>query len=465
MRSISTFVCQQCSYESPRWLGKCPECQAWNSLVETVENPTSSKLRGARKSKVHRREALKPQKLGEIKNDTQKLVSSGFSELDRVLGGGIVEGGVTLLAGDPGVGKSTLLLQVALNLSNLPGKLNVLYISGEESAGQIKMRALRLVRLRSPQVRSGLQPEASAERQANNNLYLLPQTLVEDLVDTIEELKPDLVIIDSIQTMESDNLTGAAGSVGQVRECASQLINLAKNAGIAMFLVGHVTKEGTVAGPMVLSHMVDTVLFCEGEHFKNLRIIRCLKNRFGPVDEVGVFTIARDGIKEVSNPSQVFLQEDGAAGRKVPGSIIIASSQGTRPMLVEMQALVVPTKLAVPRRVVSGVDFKRVELLCAVLQKTCRLPLDRFDVFVNVAGGIQLREPGIDLGICLAIFSSFKNKPLVKTVAIAEVGLLGELRRVENIDKRMMEAKKLGFTNIITAEIYKDLYAVIKRYG
>lgn len=433
-------------------MGRCPECQAWNSLVETVENPTSSLrprsgFRGARKSKAERHEALKPQKLGEIKNDTQKRVSSGFSELDRVLGGGIVEGGVTLLAGDPGVGKSTLLLQVALNLANLPGKSKVLYISGEESAGQIKMRALRL--------RLG---------QAPNNLYLLSQTLVEDLIGTISELKPNLVIIDSIQTMESENLTGAVGSVGQVRECASQLINLAKNAGIAFVLVGHVTKEGTVAGPMVLSHMVDTVLFFEGERFKNLRIIRCLKNRFGPVDEVGIFTITQEGVAEVKNPSQVFLQEDGAAGRKVPGSIIIASSQGTRPMLVEMQALVVPTKLAVPRRVVSGVDFKRVELLCAVLQKTCRLPLDRFDVFVNVAGGIQLREPGIDLGICLAIFSSFKNKPLVKTVAVAEVGLLGELRRVENIDKRIKEAKKLGFTNIITAEIYKDLYTVIKRY-
>ncbi len=454
MRAMSQFVCQQCGYVSPQWLGKCPECGAWNSLVETIEESTSSRLRGSRKSKAVRREALKPQKLGEIKNDTQKRVSSGFSELDRVLGGGIVEGGVTLLAGDPGVGKSTLLLQTALNLSksNKNDNHNVLYISGEESAGQIKMRALRLAKPDSGQT-------------PNDTLYLLSQTLVENLVDAIGELKPDLVIVDSIQTMESENLTGAAGSVGQVRECASQLINLAKNTGIAIFLVGHVTKEGTVAGPMVLSHMVDTVLFFEGEKFKNLRIIRCLKNRFGPVDEVGIFAITQEGIAEVKNPSQVFLAGDGLSTRKVAGSVIVASSQGSRPMLVEIQALVVPTKLAVPRRIVSGVDPRRVELLCAVLQKTCRLPLDRFDVFINVAGGIQLREPGVDLAVSLAIFSSFKNKPFPKTVAVAEVGLLGELRPVEDLKKRLIEAQKLGFTNFITAEKYQDLLGIIKHYG
>ncbi|MBI1919001.1 DNA repair protein RadA [Candidatus Microgenomates bacterium] len=446
---MSRFVCQQCGYVSPQWLGKCPECGAWNSLVETIEESASSRLRGSRKSKAGRREALKPQKLGEIKNDTQKRVSSGFSELDRVLGGGIVDGGVTLLAGDPGVGKSTLLLQTALNLSksNKNDNHNVLYISGEESAGQIKMRALRLAKPDSGQT-------------PNDTLYLLSQTLVENLVDAIGELKPDLVIVDSIQTMESENLTGAAGSVGQVRECASQLINLAKNTGIAIFLVGHVTKEGTVAGPMVLSHMVDTVLFFEGEKFKNLRIIRCLKNRFGPVDEVGIFAITQEGIAEVKNPSQVFLAGDGLSTRKVAGSVIVASSQGSRPMLVEIQALVVPTKLAVPRRIVSGVDPRRVELLCAVLQKTCRLPLDRFDVFV--AGGIQLREPGVDLAVSLAIFSSFKNKPFPKTVAVAEVGLLGELRPVEDLKKRLIEAQKLGFTNFITAEKYTHITEICK---
>lgn len=457
MRATTKFVCQQCGYNSPQWMGRCPECGSWNSLVETVEE-VRVKGKGVR-VKGGKREINKPQRLSEIKSDIGKRVLTGFSEIDRVLGGGIVRGQVTLLAGDPGVGKSTLLLQVALNLSNLLNKQslrsdklksNVLYISGEESPQQIKMRSLRLT--------------TNYKLQTTNNLYLLAQTLVEEVVSVIEDLNPDLVIIDSIQTMESENLTGSAGSIGQVRESASLLMRVAKEKEIPVFLVGHVTKEGNIAGPMVLAHMVDTVLFLEGERFKTLRLLRSLKNRFGPVDEVGVFNISQNGINEVKNPSEFFLSDDGGLKGKA-GSIVVASIEGTRPILAQIESLVLPSKLVVPRRIVSGVDLRRVELLGAVLQKTCHLPLDRFDIFMSLAGGIILREPGIDLGICLAIFSSFKNRPFPKTVAIGEVGLLGELRRVPDLEKRVKEAKKLGFTNILTAEKYKDLSSILKNYG
>lgn len=439
---MTQFVCQQCGYETSGWLGKCPACSSWNSLVEV---PKKLKVDSGGKLRVRKREASHagPQKLSEIKNDAQNRIPTGFLELDRVLGGGLVRGQVVLLAGDPGIGKSTLLLEIGLNLSK---EFLILYISGEESPEQIKMRALRL--------RSG--------QATNNNLYIFSQTLVEEIVSTVKDLHTELIIVDSIQTMESENLTGAAGSVGQIREVASILIALAKEREIPIFLVGHVTKEGTIAGPMVLSHMVDTALFIEGERFKDLRIVRALKNRFGPVDEVGVFRIVQNGINEVKNPSEFFLGGNGILNGKKVGASIVASIEGTRPILVEVQALVLPSKLVSPRRIVSGLDRGRVELLAAVLQKTCHLPLDRFDIFVNLAGGINLREPGLDLGICLAIFSSLKGKALAKTVAIGEVGLLGELRPVPDVAKREKEAKKLGFTRILTAERYKSLQQVLK---
>lgn len=437
-------------------MGRCPECDAWNSLVETLEE--KSKIRNRPRwqagQKSNKKGGLdsKPQRLSEVKSTGAKRVSTEFLEVDRVLGGGLVPGSVVLLAGDPGVGKSTLLLQVALNRSQDKA---ILYISGEESPQQIKMRALRL---------QGSQTSLRSGQASNNKLYLISQTQVEDLVDIILDLKPELIIVDSIQTMASENLTGSPGSVGQVRECASVLIQLAKEKNIPMFLVGHVTKEGSVAGPMVLSHMVDTVLFLEGERFKTLRILRSLKNRFGPVDEVGVFEISENGVHEVKNPSEFFLSDNESLSG-VAGSAVVASIEGTRPILVEIQSLVLPSKLIVPRRVVSGLDLRRVELLCAVLEKTCLLPLSSFDVFVNVAGGLVLREPGIDLGICLAIFSSLKNRRFPKTVAIGEVGLLGELRRVPDLEKRVSEAKKLGFTTILTAERYKDLGSILKQYA
>jgi len=364
--------------------------------------------------------------------------------MDGVLGGGIVPGSVTLLAGDPGIGKSTLLLQLALQFASIRGTntSSVLYVSGEESEQQIKLRANRL------------------DNTKNNNLLLISINNTDAIVDVIANIKPKLVVIDSIQTMESGNLTGLSGSVGQVRYAAGEFIKLAKSLNIPIIIVGHVTKEGMVAGPMVLSHMVDTVLFLEGEKFTRVRILRCLKNRFGPVDEVGVFSMTDGGMHEVKNPESLFL----SSGKLVSsGSVLTVTLEGSRPFLVEIQALTVFSKLPMPRRVGSGIDYRRLELLIAVLQKHGRLPLDTMDIYVNVVGGLRLSDPGADLGICLAIFSSLKNIPIGKTVGIAEVGLLGELRMVSDFPKRVKEAKKLGFNNVIGADKYESLSDVIKK--
>jgi len=363
--------------------------------------------------------------------------------MDSVLGGGVVSGSVILLAGDPGIGKSTLLLQVALNLSK--DKNKILYISGEESEQQIKIRANRLTNNKTT-------------KNTNENLLLLCLTNTDKVVDIIAEIRPNLVVIDSIQTMESENLTGLSGSVGQVRYAALELIKIAKSLNIPIILVGHVTKEGMVAGPMVLSHMVDTVLFLEGEKFTSIKILRCFKNRFGPVDEVGIFNMEEGGMNEIKNPEQVFLSSKKI---KEPGSVLTATLEGTRSFLVEIQALSVYSKLPYPRRVASGIDSKRLELLLAVLQKHSRLPIDTQDIYINVAGGMKLSDPGADLAICLAIYSSLKNIPLTSTVCIAEVGLLGELRIVPMYEKRAKEARKLGFTNIIGADKLKTLNQTI----
>ena len=432
-KSTISFVCQECGYESPKFLGKCPECGEWNSLKEfKVQNPQlKMQSRAPQDIKVH--------KLSEVNYEEGKRMSTGFLEMDEVLGGGIVKGSVILLAGDPGIGKSTLLLQTALNLSSK--KLNVLYISGEESEQQIKLRALRI------------------SKDNANALLLLSQTNTDNAILAIEETRPDLVVVDSIQTMESENLSGLSGSVGQVRYAALQYIRAAKTLNIPVVIVGHVTKEGMVAGPMVLSHMVDTVLFLEGEKTTGTRLLRSLKNRFGPVDEVGVFSMQEGGMEEVKNPQEVFLTQNREEG---PGSILVVTLEGSRAFLVEIQALAVFSKLPMPRRVASGIDYKRLELLLAVLQKHARLPVDTMDVFVNVAGGLKLSDPAADLAICLAIFSSLKNIPLKRVVAMGEVGLLGELRNVSLLEKRVKEAKKLGFTKIISPSYYKSLAQVIK---
>lgn len=437
------FVCQECGYDTPQWLGKCPQCGEWNTLKEFRE----SKIKEARVGILGtNNSSIEPQKLNQIVYQEKSRIQTKYQELNTVLGGGIVRGSVSLIAGDPGVGKSTLLLQLAISLAEDGQK--ILYVSGEESVDQIKMRAVRIK----------AQEAKKTKEDPDDNLFLLSLSDADAIVEQIDKMKPDLVVIDSIQTIESQNVSGLSGSVGQVRYGTLQFVRIAKQLNIPIVIVGHVTKEGMVAGPMVLSHMVDTVLFLEGEKFTKTRILRSLKNRFGPVDEVGIFLMEGDGMQEANNPEQLFLAEPQ---QNVPGSVIVATLEGSRAFLVELQALAVTTRLPMPRRVVSGVDGRRVELLLAVLQKHCRLPVDTMDVFVNVAGGIKLADPGIDLGICLAVYSSIKNIPLSQTVGIAEVGLLGELRAVSGLEKRTKEAEKLGYKNIITAKKYKILSKVL----
>lgn len=406
--------------------------------------------------------SIKPQKLQDIVYQEKSRIQTKYEELNTVLGGGIVRGSATLIAGDPGVGKSTLLLQLALSLATSGNK--VLYVSGEESVEQVKMRAVRIAdESKSPQppLRKGGARRAE-DSHTNENLFLISLTDADVIAEQVADMKPDLVIIDSIQTIESQNVSGLSGSVAQVRYAALQFVRTAKQYNIPIVIVGHVTKEGMVAGPMVLSHMVDTVLFLEGEKFAKTRILRSLKNRFGPVDEVGIFLMEEEGMQEATNPEQLFLT---AGQEQVPGSILVSTLEGSRAFLVELQALAVTTRLPMPRRVVSGVDGRRVELLLAVLQKHCRLPVDTMDVFVNVAGGMKLADPGIDLGICLAVYSSIKDIPLEQTVGIAEVGLLGELRVVTGLEKRVKEAEKLGFKKTITAKKYKSLMEVLRTLG
>ncbi|MEK9176483.1 MAG: DNA repair protein RadA, partial [Patescibacteria group bacterium] len=455
-----------------------PECGTWNSLREIKVANSNSKI-----SRSSADINKTPKKLSEIKFQEKDRFTSHLSEMDGVLGGGIVPGSVILLAGDPGIGKSTLLLQLALNIAGARGPSfakasagrsiinhqSVLYISGEESEQQVKLRANRLTR-NSSSVSRPVSASSNVKRQTirasktrdQDGLLLLSASNTDAIVDVISEIAPKLVVIDSIQTMESENLTGLSGSVGQVRYAAGEFIKIAKSLNISIILVGHVTKEGMVAGPMVLSHMVDTVLFLEGEKFTKVRILRSLKNRFGPIDEVGVFSMEDGGMKEIKNPEQVFLFENK---ENASGSVLTATLEGTRAFLVEIQALAVYSKLLMPRRVASGIDNRRLELLLAVLQKHCRLPLDTMDIYVNVAGGLKLSDRAADLGICLAIFSSFKNIPINKTVGIAEVGLLGELRPVMDFPKRAREARKLGFTTIIGTDKYKSLNQVIGKFS
>ncbi len=433
----SKYVCQQCGYESMGWLGKCPECGTWNSLVETVVSTPKSQ----NSNRKFQREIsnIKTVKLSEIKQAVTKRISTKISELDRVLGGGLVPGQVVLIAGEPGIGKSTLLLQLSEKLGS------VLYVCGEESVNQIAVRAKRL----------GV---------SSKNIQLLEDTDVDSVVNTISALQGSTlqgVIVDSIQTMTTSDLSGMAGSVGQVRECASRLLKAAKEKNIPLFLVGHVTKEGTVAGPAVLAHIVDTVLWFEGDKTLTMRVLRAVKNRFGPTDEVGVFEMEDKGLIPVDNIEKAFLEKNN---KSVSGSVVTSVMQGTRPLLVEIQALVVPTKLAIPRRVAQGIDGRRLELLLAVLTRRCGLPLYESDVFVNVAGGLKITEPASDLAICLAVASSYFDKPVSgKTIAVGEVGLLGEIREVVAQEKRLKEARRMGFTIGISSKETKYVGQSIKQ--
>jgi DNA repair protein RadA/Sms len=433
----SEFVCQQCGYESTGWLGKCPECGSWGSLVETVVSTTNSKLK-TQNSKLKKSE---PVTLSSIPSKSTLRISTKISELDRVLGGGLISGQVVLLAGEPGIGKSTLLLQAGDKIASV--KNTVLYVSGEESPHQLKLRANRL----------GIK---------SKGIIILDETDV-DAIDEHLTPKPSLLIIDSIQTMSTGDLSGMAGSVGQVRECTFRLIRLAKSKNIPTFVVGHVTKEGAVAGPAVLMHLVDTVLWFEGDKTLSFRLLRAVKNRFGPTDEVGIFTMGSVGLSSVTNPAKLFL---GSGKSRVSGSAVVSVMQGTRPILVEVQALVVPSKMAFPKRIAQGVDNRRFELLLAVVTRRLGLPLYEYDCYLNVVGGVLIKgDPSADLAICLAVSSAYYEKPLPdKLLAIGEVGLLGEIREAQGGDKRVREAKRLGYTKIITSKEVGYLSQAVKKY-
>jgi len=440
MKSSSVYVCQNCGFEAPKWQGQCPSCQNWNSLVETTIS-----IRSSSKSQFSKPISSKPLKLDQVESLQFSRGATGISELDRVLGGGIVPGSVVLLAGEPGMGKSTLLTQLALKIQN-----TVLYVCGEESPSQVKLRIQRL-----------------DNNIKDSQLFLLPETNVETIVENagkgLKNVK--LMIIDSIQTLWTQRLSGMAGSVGQIRESANILTEFAKKNNIPVFLVGHVTKEGEIAGPKILEHLVDTVLYLEGERYAEYRILRAVKNRFGPTDEVGIFSMGQKGMEEILNPAKIFLESDAKDKRTKNeriGSATVVTMQGTRPILVEIQALCVSSPIPVPRRVARGIDANRLQILCAVLQKKAGIPLYNQDVFLSVAGGLKVSEPGIDFGICMAIISSYKNKTLTeKTAVIGEVGLLGEIRSIAFLDKRKKQAKALGYTNILGPDKYRNLASAL----
>lgn len=426
-KTKTVFFCQNCGFESSKWMGQCPGCREWNTFAE--EPRTVIKRSG---TSVSTREAAKPQMLSQIEMSSAPRTTTGFGELDRVLGGGIVQGSLVLVGGDPGIGKSTLLLQVCRNLSS--GGKKVLYISGEESLQQIRMRAERMGRF-------------------TQELLLLCETNLEEIRETIASSAPEIVIIDSIQTMYSENVSSAPGSVSQVRESTAALMQIAKGMNISIFIVGHVTKEGVVAGPRVLEHMVDTVLYFEGDRHAAYRVLRGVKNRFGSTNEIGVFEMRQEGLAEVKNPSEYMLEgkPEGASG-----SVVACTMEGTRPVLLEVQALVCRSNLAFPRRTAAGTDLNRVNLLMAVLEKRAGLGLSSCDAYVNIAGGIRMNEPALDLGIILAIVSSMKDHPISeKTIAFGEVGLSGEVRSVSMPLQRVREAQKLGFDTVILPDVCK----------
>ena len=420
------FVCQQCGYETARYMGKCPECGSWNSFIEEVstnESPVLSKFDNT----------PPPVLIKDVTVGEEIRVSTNISEFDRVLGGGLIQGSLVLLAGDPGIGKSTLLLQTGGELS-AKGK-KILYISAEESSSQVKLRADRL-------------------KINTDNLYIYPQTNFELIKKHILDQNPDLVIVDSIQAIYSENIQSSSGSVSQIRECCNELMHIAKQENITVLVIGHVTKEGNIAGPKVLEHMVDAVIQFEGDKYKSYRILRSIKNRFGNTSEVGIFEMNSTGLSEIINPSELFLKEYNQS--QTTGSVIIVTNEGTRPMLVEIQALVGATPYPSPRRVTNGVDFSRVLQILAVLEKRVGLNLSKQDVYVNVIGGIDIQEPAADLGIALAVATCARDVIVNPSMAIVgEIGLSGEIRAVNNIEKRIKEAEKLGLKKIIIPSLNK----------
>ena len=428
-KAKTIFVCNECGYESAKWLGKCPACNEWNSFVEEkIQSTKDNVVAGVENKKVN-----KPMALNSVEGKESFRTSTGFSELDRVLGGGIVKGSLILVGGEPGIGKSTLILQLC---DKIKGEGKVLYVSGEESAEQIKIRADRL-------------------NIKNDDLMFLGETDIDNIQTSILEINPKLVIIDSIQTMYSDEITSAAGTVSQVREITARVMKICKTNNITTIIIGHVTKEGNIAGPRVLEHMVDTVLYIEGERYFSYRILRSVKNRFGSTNEVGMFEMQNEGMVEISNPSQILISE---REENTPGSVVVATMEGSRPLLIELQALTSTTVFGFPRRTANGFDGNRLTLLMAVLEKRAHMNLTNQDIYLNVVSGIKVSEPAVDLAVVLSVASSYKNISIPKDlVAIGEVGLTGEIRSVNFIEKRLKEVEKLGFKTCIIPESNKKL--------
>lgn len=430
MAKIKTkWVCQNCGYETAKYIGKCPDCNNWGTLVEEVEVKNNAPIQSVviDDSPV----CL----INEIEITESIKIPSGFEELDRVLGGGLVQGSLILLAGDPGIGKSTLVLQTAGNICNQGKKL--LYICAEESGSQVKLRAQRL-------------------NVNSDNLYVYSQTNLEAVISQIDTLKPEILVIDSIQSIYTSNISSTSGSVSQIRECTNALMDIAKNKNITVVIIGHVTKDGNIAGPKVLEHMVDTVIYFEGDKYKSQRLLRSIKNRFGSTNEIGVFNMVENGLEEVTNPSELFMKERTETA--TAGSVIIATNEGTRALLVEVQALVGATSYPSPRRVSTGVEYNRLLQIIAVLEKRIGLNLSKHDVYVNIIGGIEIDEPAADLGIALAIATCFRDVVVdPNCVIIGEISLSGEIRNVSNIEKRIYEAQKLGFKKAIIPKQSKKL--------
>ena len=432
MAKIKTkYVCQSCGYETAKWLGKCPECTKWNTFVEEIDQKSTKK-----EVFIIDKSSSKPVSINSIESKEEERFTTDINELDRVLGGGIVKGSLVLVGGDPGIGKSTLLIQVSSNVANL-GK-TVLYITGEESESQIKMRAKRL----------GINSE---------NLYIFAENNLSIIESYLESVNPELIILDSIQTVFSPEISSAPGTVSQIKEGTSKFMKISKKMGISTFIDGHVTKEGSLAGPKLLEHMVDTVLYFEGERYNTYRLVRAVKNRFGSTNELGVFEMRDLGLVELDNPSKILISEKP---KDVAGSVIISTVEGTRPMLLELQALVSPTSFGIPKRTSTGVDYNRVGMLLAVLEKRVGLQIQNQDVYINIVGGIKINEPSIDLGIAISVASSFRNIPIDEDIAVTgEVGLTGEVRAVSFIEKRIAECKKLGFKKIV---VPRSNYDVVK---
>ena len=427
MKAKTVFVCNECGYESAKWMGKCPACNSWNTFVE---EKISTKVENGKKEKKVQ-EAPKP--LNSYVGQDAQRISTGYAELDRVLGGGLVKGSLVLVGGEPGIGKSTLILQIC---DKIKGEGKVLYVSGEESAEQIKLRADRL-------------------NIHNDDILFLGETDIDIIDENIKELEPKLVIIDSMQTMYSEDISSAPGSVSQVREITARIMKICKSRKITTIIIGHVTKDGNIAGPRVLEHMVDTVLYIEGERYFSYRMIRGVKNRFGSTNEVGMFEMQEKGMVEITNPSSILISE---RDDNPSGSVIVATVEGTRPLMVELQALVTQSVFGFPRRTANGIDFNRLTLLVAVMEKKAGLMLGNQDVYLNVVGGLKLNEPALDLGIILATASSFKNISIPKgVVALGEVGLTGEVRTINMMEKRLKEAERLGFKKCIIPENNKKL--------